>query len=88
MQNFLMNMVFQNHLTTTNFCFKSALTYPEVGAFFSTHVGPLIPCKPAFAKLRCHTIYCKISRDVFLGQVPYITVDPQTKKSLFIPDIE
>lgn len=69
----------------------TALTYPEVGEFLKTYVaGPSpIPYDTYFAKVGLSKSTTKIPANVFLkGQKPYITVNPQTKEIVVLPNIE
>jgi predicted metalloprotease with PDZ domain len=69
----------------------TALTYPEVGAFLATYVAGTTPIPYAtyFAKVGVTQSTVKSPGNVFLkGQVPYITVNPQTKEIVVIPNIE
>jgi predicted metalloprotease with PDZ domain len=69
----------------------TALTYPEVGAFLATYVAGTtpIPYETYFAKVGITPTTIKSPGNVFLkGQVPYITVNPETKEIVVIPNIE
>jgi predicted metalloprotease with PDZ domain len=69
----------------------TALTYPEVGAFLATYVAGTtpIPYENYFAKVGITASIVKTPGNVFLkGQVPYITVNPETKEIVVIPNIE
>jgi predicted metalloprotease with PDZ domain len=69
----------------------TALTYPEVGEFLETYVAGTtpIPYDNYFAKVGLSRSTTKIPANVFLkGQKPYITVDPQTKEIIVLPNIE
>lgn len=69
----------------------TALTYPEVGEFLTTYVsGPTpIPYETYLAKVGVSKSVEKSTGNVFLkGQSPYITVNPQTKEIIVIPNIE
>jgi predicted metalloprotease with PDZ domain len=69
----------------------TALTYPEVGAFLATYVAGTtpIPYETYFAKVGVTQSTVKSPGNVFLkGQVPYITVNPQTKEIVVIPNME
>lgn len=69
----------------------TSLTYPEVGEFFATYVaGPTpIPYETYLAKVGVSKSIEKSAGNVFLkGQSPYITVNPQTKEIIVIPNIE
>lgn len=67
------------------------LTYPEVGAFLTTYVAGTTPIPYAtfFAKVGLTVTSEKTPGNIFLkGQTPYITVNPQTKEIIVIPEIE
>jgi predicted metalloprotease with PDZ domain len=67
------------------------LTYPEVGTFLTTYVTGTtpIPYETYFAKVGITTSTEKVPGNVFLkGQSPYITVNPNTKEIVVIPNIE
>ena len=69
----------------------TSLTYPEVGQFLNTYVaGPTpIPYDSYFAKMGVTKINIKVPGIVFLkGQTPYITVNPETKEIMVLPEIE
>ncbi|EIA10495.1 peptidase M61 [Flavobacterium frigoris] len=69
----------------------TSLTYPEVGAFLATYVAGTtpIPYDDYFAKVGLSRSTTKTPANVFLkGQKPYITVDPQTKEIIVLPNIE
>jgi predicted metalloprotease with PDZ domain len=69
----------------------TALTYPEVGDFLSIYVAGTtpIPYETYFAKVGVTKSTVKSPSNVFLkGQVPYITVNPETKEIVVIPNIE
>jgi len=69
----------------------TSLTYPEVGAFLATYVAGTtpIPYDNYFAKVGLSRSTTKSPSNVFLkGQKPYITVDPQTKEIIVLPNIE
>lgn len=69
----------------------TSLTYPEVGEFFKTYVeGPTpIPYATYFAKMGVTQAKTKKPGNVFLkGQTPYITVNPQTKEIMVLPEIQ
>lgn len=69
----------------------TSLTYPEVGTFLETYVaGPTpIPYDTILAKVGITKSLNKVPTNVFLkGQVPYITVNQQTKEIIVIPDME
>lgn len=66
------------------------LTYPEVGDFLNTYVSgeTPIPYKDFFAKVGVTEKATKVPGNVFLkGQMPYITVNPQTKEIVVLPQI-
>ena len=67
------------------------LTYPEVGAFLTQYVsGPTpIPYETYLAKVGVTKAMEKAPGNVFLkGQMPYITVNPNTKEISVIPSSE
>lgn len=69
----------------------TSLSYPEVGDFLKTHVAGTTPIPYAtyLAKVGLTKTTEKVATNVFLkGQSPYITVNPQTKEILVIPEIE
>lgn len=69
----------------------TSLTYPEVGTFLETYVaGPTpIPYDTILTKVGITKSLNKVPTNVFLkGQVPYITVNQQTKEIIVIPDME
>ncbi len=69
----------------------TALTYPEVGEFLTTYVAGTtpIPYETYFAKVGVSLASEKTPGNVFLkGQKPYITVNPETKEIVVIPQIE
>ena len=69
----------------------TSFTYPEVGTFLETYVsGPTpIPCDTFLAKVGITKSLKKVPTNVFLkGQVPYITVNQQTKEIIVIPNSE
>jgi predicted metalloprotease with PDZ domain len=69
----------------------TALTYPEVGAFLTTYVSGTtpIPYDSYFEKVGLSRSTIKSPANVFLkGQKPYITVDPQTKEIVVLPNIQ
>jgi predicted metalloprotease with PDZ domain len=69
----------------------TAFTYPEVGAFLEKHVAgeTPIPYDLYFSKVGITKTSKKEPTNVFLkGQMPYITVDQQTKEIIVIPNIE
>ena len=69
----------------------TSLTYPEVGTFLETYVsGPTpIPYDTYLSKVGITKLMKKVPTNVFLkGQLPYITVDQQTKEIIVIPNIE
>jgi predicted metalloprotease with PDZ domain len=69
----------------------TALTYPEVGDFLKTYVAGTtpIPYNYYFAKVGITPATEKVATAIFLkGQVPYITVNQETKEIIVIPNIE
>jgi predicted metalloprotease with PDZ domain len=69
----------------------TSLTYPEIGEFLATYVAGTtpIPYDNYFAKVGLSRSTTKTPSNVFLkGQKPYITVDPQTKEIIVLPNIE
>ncbi|MFV7236141.1 peptidase M61 [Flavobacterium sp. ZB4R12] len=69
----------------------TALTYPEVGSFLTTYVsGPTpIPYETYLAKVGVTKSTEKTPGNVFLkGRVPYITVNPENKEIIVIPNME
>ncbi|MCC9071657.1 peptidase M61 [Flavobacterium sp. F-65] len=67
------------------------LTYPEVGAFLDTYVAGTtpIPYDTYLAKVGVTKAVEKVPGTIFLkGQVPYITINPETKEIMVIPEIE
>jgi predicted metalloprotease with PDZ domain len=69
----------------------TSLTYPEVGEFLATYVAGTtpIPYETYLAKVGITKSTVKSPGNVFLkGQVPYITVNPETKEIVVIPNIE
>tara|TARA_R110000868_G_scaffold23657_4_gene94862 strand:+ start:680 stop:2539 length:1860 start_codon:yes stop_codon:yes gene_type:complete len=69
----------------------TALTYPEVGEFLKTYVAGTTPIPYDFylAKVGVTTTNIKSPAPIFLkGQVPYITVNQETKEIIVIPNIE
>ena len=69
----------------------TSLTYPEVGTFLETYVSGATPIPYAtfLAKVGITKSMEKSPTNVFLkGQVPYITVNQQTKEIIVIPNIE
>ncbi|WP_300566041.1 peptidase M61 [Flavobacterium sp.] len=68
-----------------------SFTYPEVKTFLETYVsGPTpIPYEKYFAKVGITQAKTKKPGNVFLkGQKPFITVNPQTKEIMTLPEIE
>jgi predicted metalloprotease with PDZ domain len=66
------------------------LTYPEVGDFLKTYVSgeTPIPYDQFFARMGVTKKATKVPGNVFLkGQMPYITVNPQTKEIVVLPQI-
>ncbi|MBX9887368.1 MAG: peptidase M61 [Flavobacteriaceae bacterium] len=69
----------------------TTLTYPEVGEFLKTYVAGTTPIPYDFylAKVGVTTSNIKSPASIFLkGQVPYITVNQETKEIIVIPNIE
>jgi predicted metalloprotease with PDZ domain len=69
----------------------TALTYPEVGEFLEKYVSGStpIPYDMYLAKVGIIKTTKKEPTNVFLkGQIPYITVDQQTKEIIVIPNME
>lgn len=69
----------------------TTLTYPEVGEFLTKYVAGTspIPYVAYFAKVGVTKSTVKSPSNVFLkGQIPYITVNPETKEIVVIPNIE
>ena len=69
----------------------TTFTYPEVGAFLEKHVAgeTPIPYDLYFSKVGITKTSKKEPVNVFLkGQMPYISVDQQTKEIIVIPNIE
>ena len=69
----------------------TSFTYPEVGAFLTTYVSGAtpIPYDTYLAKVGVTKSMDKVPGNIFLkGQAPYITVNPQTKEILVIPNME
>lgn len=69
----------------------TALTYPEVGHFLTTYVsGPTpIPYETYLAKVGVIKSTEKTPGNVFLkGRVPYISVNPENKEIIVIPNME
>lgn len=69
----------------------TALTYPEVGDFLKTYVAGTtpIPYNYYFAKVGITPATEKVAAAIFLkNQVPYITVNQETKEIIVIPNIE
>ncbi|MCV9930567.1 peptidase M61 [Flavobacterium sp. LS1R49] len=67
------------------------LTYPEVGAFLDTYVAGTtpIPYDTYLAKVGVTKTVEKVPAAVFLkGQTPYITINPESKQIMVIPEIE
>ena len=68
------------------------LTYPEVGAFLNKYVAgeTPIPYEQYFAKMGVTEATIEVAGNPFLkGQTqPYITVDPNTKEIMILPEIE
>ena len=69
----------------------TSLTYPEVGSFLQTYVAGStpIPYDLFLAKVGIIKSMTQKATNVFLkGQVPYITVDQQSKEIMVIPNME
>jgi predicted metalloprotease with PDZ domain len=69
----------------------TTLTYAEVGEFLTKYVAGTspIPYVTYFAKVGVTKSTVKSPSNVFLkGQIPYITVNPETKEIVVIPNIE
>lgn len=67
------------------------LTYPEVGAFLNTYVAGTTPIPYDFylSKVGVTKAVEKVPGTIFLkGQIPYITITPETKEIMVIPKIE
>ena len=69
----------------------TALTYPEVGEFLKTYVAGTtpIPYEFYFSKVGISKSTIKSPAAIFLkGQVPYVTVNQETKEIIVIPNME
>jgi len=69
----------------------TSLTYPEVGAFLEKYVAGTtpIPYSEFLEKVGVGLSNQKVPGNIFLkGQVPYITVNPETKEIMVLPEIE
>ena len=69
----------------------TSLSYPEVGAFLDKYVAGTtpIPYGEYLGKVGVRLSSSKVPGNVFLkGQVPYITVNPETKEIMVLPEIE
>jgi predicted metalloprotease with PDZ domain len=69
----------------------TSLTYPEVGAFLNTYVSGATPIPYAtyLAKVGVSKSTEKVPGNVFLkGEMPYITVNPENKEIIVIPNME
>jgi len=70
----------------------TALTYPEVGAFLNTYVSGKtpIPYDDYFAKMGVTKAKIQVPANPFLKDqsTPYITINPNTKEILILPNIE
>jgi len=69
----------------------TSFTYPEVGAFLTTYVSGVtpIPYETYLAKVGVTKSVEKAPGNVFLkGQMPYITVNKQTKEIIVMPGME
>ncbi len=65
------------------------ITYPEVGEFLTTYVAgeTPIPYETFFSKVGVSKVATKVPGNVFIkGQKPYITVNPNTKEIIVLPD--
>ncbi|RDI58279.1 M61 family metallopeptidase [Flavobacterium glaciei] len=69
----------------------TSFTYPEVGTFLTTYVSGAtpIPYDVFLAKVGVTKSIEKVPGNVFLkGQMPYITVNQQTKEIIVLPNME
>lgn len=69
----------------------TSLTYPEVGEFLKKYVAGTtpIPYGEFLSKVGVKQSSEKVAGNVFLkGQTPYITVNPETKEIMVLPEIE
>lgn len=69
----------------------TSLTYPEVGEFLKKYVAGTtpIPYGEFLSKVGVGQSSEKVAGNVFLkGQTPYITVNPETKEIMVLPEIE
>jgi predicted metalloprotease with PDZ domain len=69
----------------------TALTYPEVGEFLKTYVAGTTPIPYDFylSKVGVTATTIKSPAPIFLkGQVPYVTVNQETKEIIVIPNVE
>lgn len=69
----------------------TSLTYPEVGEFLNKYVAGTtpIPYGEFLSKVGVTQSSEKVAGNVFLkGQTPYITVNPETKEIMVLPEIE
>lgn len=69
----------------------TSLTYPEVGTFLTTHIAGStpIPYETYLAKVGVTKATEKTAGNVFLKEnAPYITVNPQTKEIIVLPNME
>ena len=69
----------------------TSFTYPEVGAFLTTYVSGAtpIPYDVFLAKVGVTKSIEKVPGNVFLkGQMPYITVNQQTKEIIVLPNMD
>jgi len=65
------------------------ITYPEVGEFLKTYVAgeTPIPYDSFLSKMGVSKVATKVPGNVFIkGQKPYITVNPNTKEIIVLPD--
>ncbi|NRT15176.1 putative metalloprotease with PDZ domain [Flavobacterium sp. 28A] len=69
----------------------TSLTYPEVGEFLNKYLAGTtpIPYGEFLSKVGVKQSSEKVAGNVFLkGQTPYITVNPETKEIMVLPEIE
>jgi predicted metalloprotease with PDZ domain len=69
----------------------TALTYPEVGAFLTTYVAGTtpIPYDIYLSKVGVSKSTEKVPASIFIkGKEPYISINPQTKEIIVLPNIE
>ena len=68
-----------------------SLTYPEVGEFLNKHVRGTTPINydDYFARVGVTKTTRKVPGNVFIkGQTPYVTVNPDTKEIIVMPEIQ